>query len=138
MSHLRSTRTLGPEYPSAASLPRGSGSADVPHDILDAAPQFTTLYGHSKGALVIASAIADLDKAKSKRLSITAFGCAIGEGKPPMRYEQFLDLIDSLGTLNSWGDPPERSPFATHGTNTQIPLSMDVRALSRSGPPLSS
>jgi hypothetical protein len=128
---LQATAPSHEEINGAPVFARGSGSADVLHDILDAAPQFTRAYGHSKGALVIESAIADLDDAKTRRLSITTFGCTISEAKPAARYEQFLGLIDSLGALNSWGNAPEKTPFTHHSTNTRVPFSMDVRTLSR-------
>jgi len=119
------------ELNDAPVFTRGSGSADVLHAILDAAPRITRLFGHSKGALVIESALAG--QAPSQPLNIVTFGCPIGEDVPGARYEQFLGLLDWLGALNAWGNAPEKTPLACHSTNTRLPLSMGVKALASRG-----
>ncbi|TCG04171.1 hypothetical protein BZM27_42880 [Paraburkholderia steynii] len=88
---------------------RGSGSSDVLHAILESASNVTTLLGHSKGALVIENAIADLPAEHLARLHVMTFGCVIGEDVAVKRYDQFLGTFDALGILNSGGNHAEHS-----------------------------
>jgi hypothetical protein len=112
---------------------RGSGSSDVLHAILRGAPQFSRLFGHSKGALVIENAILGLPEEITERLHIATFGCPIGEDTNINCYSQFLGLFDSIGWLNSWGNRPETMIPTHHSTNTRIPFSMPVSRLTRIG-----
>ncbi|MFM0356494.1 hypothetical protein PQR12_23615 [Paraburkholderia nemoris] len=111
---------------------RGSGSSDVLHAILSETAHITTLLGHSKGALVIENAILGLPDETLKRLTITTFGCTIGEGAGVGGYEQFIGTIDGLGMLNSGGNRAEHCVVAWHSTNTKMPLTMHVASLARS------
>jgi hypothetical protein len=108
---------------------RGSGSSDVLHALLRLANNFTTLVGHSKGALVIGNAIADLPDGCLERLHIMTFGCVIAENTHVKRYDQFLGTFDALGFLNSGGNHAEHSIPAWHSTNTESSLSMRVEQL---------
>ena len=111
-------------------LRRGSGSSDVLHDILQGLPSIDRALGHSKGALVIKNAIADLPADVTARLNVLTFGCPIDETAPTVaHYEQFLGNLDVLGWLNAWGNRPEIQVVAHHSTNTSIPLSMRITEL---------
>ncbi|NML31991.1 hypothetical protein [Paraburkholderia antibiotica] len=111
---------------------RGSGSSDVLHAILKAARNVDTLIGHSKGALVIGNAIADLPPEHLARLHVMTFGCVVGEDADVKRYDQFLGTFDALGMLNSGGNQAEHRVPTWHSTNTQSSLSMRVAVLARS------
>jgi hypothetical protein len=113
---------------------RGSPESDILHAILEHAPQITRLYGHSKGSLCIADAIAGLHPDRAKALEITTFSAVIQE-ESPARFEQILGRIDSLGQLNSWGNLPERWIEAWHSTNTMLPLTVPVSKLTAEGLP---
>jgi hypothetical protein len=110
---------------------RGSGSSDVLHTILKDLPNIDRVFGHSKGAMAIKNAIESLPRETTQRLHVVTFGCRIAEDTPTTRYSQFLGLIDGIGLLNSWGNPPETLIPAHHSTNTSIPLSMSVSVLTR-------
>ena len=110
---------------------RGSGSSDVLHTILKDLPNIDRVFGHSKGALAIKNAIESLPRETTQRLHVVTFGCRIAEDTPTTRYSQFLGLIDGIGLLSSWGNPPETLIPAHHSTNTSIPLSMSVSVLTR-------
>jgi hypothetical protein len=109
----------------------GSGSSDALHAILKDVPHIDRVFGHSKGALVIKNAIESLPRETTQRLHVVTFGCRITEDTPAALYSQFLGLIDGIGLLNSWGNPPETLIPAHHSTNTSIPLSMSVSVLTR-------
>ncbi|MGF6572504.1 hypothetical protein SAMN05443245_4679 [Paraburkholderia fungorum] len=109
----------------------GSGSSDVLHAILEATDNVTTLLGHSKGALVIQNAIADIPAAHLSRLHVMTFGCVIPEDAAIKRYDQFLGTFDALGFLNSGGNWPEHSVSTWHSTNTVSHLSMRVSTLAK-------
>jgi hypothetical protein len=114
---------------------RGNGSSDVLHAILKDTAQIERLYGHSKGALVIENAIADLPKERTAALQIVTFGCAIDGTTPARDYRQILGVIDGLGFLNSWGSWARMPIVLTpshHSTNGWIALSMPVARLARS------
>jgi hypothetical protein len=115
----------------ASAFRRGSRSSDVLHAILKDVPHIDRVFGHSKGALVIKNAIESLPRETTQRLHVVTFGCRIAEDTPTTRYSQFLGLMDGLGLLNSWGNPPETLIPAHHSTNTSIPLSMSVSVLTR-------
>jgi len=115
----------------ASVFRRCSGPSDVLHAILKDVPHIDRVFGHSKGALVIKNAIESLPRETTQRLHIVTFGCRIAEDTPTTRYSQFLGLIDGVGLLNSWGNPPETLIPAHHSTNTSIPLSMSVSVLTR-------
>ncbi|CAG9236803.1 conserved hypothetical protein [Paraburkholderia caribensis] len=110
---------------------RGSGSSDVLHAILESASNVNTLLGHSKGALVIGNAIADLPAEHLARLHVMTFGCVIAEDAAVKRYDQFLGTFDALGILNSGGNQAEHSVPTWHSTNTESSLSMRVAKLAR-------
>jgi hypothetical protein len=59
------------------------------------------------------------------------FGCSITEDTPTACYSQFVGLMDGVGLLNSWGNPLQSLIPMHHSTNTSIPLSMPVSALTR-------
>jgi hypothetical protein len=109
----------------------GSGSSDALHAILKDVPHIDRVFGHSKGALVIKNAIESLPRETTQRLHVVTFGCRITEDTPAALYSQFLGLIDGIGLLSSWGNPPETLIPAHHSTNTSIPLSMSVSVLTR-------
>jgi hypothetical protein len=115
----------------APGFRRGSGSSDVLHTILKDLPNIDRVFGHSKGALAIKNAIESLPRETTQRLHVVTFGCRIAEDTPTTRYSQFLGLIDGIGLLSSWGNPPETLIPAHHSTNTSIPLSMSVSVLTR-------
>ena len=115
----------------ASVFRRGSGSSDVLHAILKDVPHIDRVFGHSKGALAIKNAIESLPRETTQRLHVVTFGCRIAEDTPTTRYSQFLGLIDGIGLLSSWGNPPETLIPAHHSTNTSIPLSMSVSVLTR-------
>ena len=104
---------------------RGSGSSDVLHAILEEGSGIHRLFGHSKGALVIENAVADLPKPTLEPLEIVTFGCPIVE-QPPAKYRQILGWFDALGLLNSWGNAPDMLIPAQHTTNSWLPLSVPV------------
>jgi hypothetical protein len=108
---------------------RGSGSSDVLHAILESSDRITTVFGHSKGALVVENAILGLPPEKTERLSVMTFGCAIGEHDGVADYQQFLGVIDVLGLLNSGGNKAEHLVLAWHSTNTAMPRPMEVVTL---------
>ena len=110
---------------------RGNGSSDVLHAILKEVTNISRVFGHSKGALVIENAILSLPRETTERLKVVTFGCPIAEDTPTAGYSQFLGVIDGLGLLNSWGNPPETVVPTHHSTNTSIPLSMPVSLLTR-------
>lgn len=110
---------------------RGSGSSDVLHAILESSDRITTVFGHSKGALVIENAILGLKAEKTKHLNVMTFGCAIAERAAVGRYQQFIGVIDGLGLLNSGGNQAEYPVLAWHTTNTALPLPMEVTTLAR-------
>lgn len=117
------------EAPNGAPLfERGNGSSDVLHAILREVPGISQLYGHSKGALVIANAILGAATTPN-RLRIVTFGCPVGMSLPSRDYRQILGWFDWLGWLNSWGNRPTQWIAATHTTNTMLPLSIPVAAL---------
>jgi hypothetical protein len=115
----------------ASGFRRGNGSSDVLYAILKDVPHIDRVFGHSKGALAIKNAIESLPRETTQRLHVVTFGCRIAEDTPTTRYSQFLGLIDGIGLLNSWGNPPETLIPAHHSTNTSIPLSMSVSVLTR-------
>ena len=80
---------------------------------------------------MIENAILSLPRETTDRLQIVTFGCPIAEDTPTAGYSQFLGLIDGLGLLNSWGNPPETVVPTHHSTNTSILLSMPVSLLTR-------
>ena len=108
---------------------RGSGSSDVLHDVLLQVPTLRRLFGHSKGALVIANAILDLPTDVIKELRINTYGCVVGKNTSTIGYQQFLGAIDALGWLNSWGNQPDQTIFSWHSTNTILPLAMHIQRL---------
>jgi len=110
---------------------RGNGSSDVLHAILKEVTNISRVFGHSKGALVIENAILSLPRETTERLNVVTFGCPIAEDTPTAGYSQFLGVIDGLGLLNSWGNPPETVVPTHHSTNTSILLSMPVSLLRR-------
>lgn len=110
---------------------RGSGSSDVLHSLLTKSNAIRRVFGHSKGALVIANALADVSSEKTKGLHVVTFGCPISEDCEGAVYSQFLGVLDGLGWLNSWGHSFEFPLPTHHSTNTLIPLSMRVEALSQ-------
>jgi hypothetical protein len=111
---------------------RGNGSSDVLHTILKELPGIRRVLGHSKGALVIKNAINDLPSKTTERLHIVTFGCPIDEAAPKLAgCYQVLGLLDGLGCLNSWGNPPDKEIVSHHSTNTWLPLSMPVARLTR-------
>jgi hypothetical protein len=114
-----------------ALFQRGFGSSDVLNAILKRVPSVERLFGHSKGALVIQNAIIDAEESLIGRLQIVTFGCAIATRSPPARLLQFLGMLDWLGWLNSWGNPPTNPVGSGHSTNSWIPLSMRVADLAR-------
>jgi hypothetical protein len=125
----RQLMMTAPGHTPAPVFEHGSGSSDVLHAILsDEAVPIEWLYGHSKGALVIGNATADLLPETRERLRIVTFGCSITE-TPPASYWQCLGFFDALGWLNSWGNQPEQSLPSHHSTNTAIPFSMPVALL---------
>lgn len=107
----------------------GSAASDDLHGVLIDASRITRVIGHSKGALAIENALRSLPPERTKNISVMTFGCAIAEELAHRRYDQFLGLLDTLGTLNSWGHLAERRPLAVHSTNSYIPLNMPVAAL---------
>jgi hypothetical protein len=130
--HLTMTAPGHAEANTGASVFRcGSGSSDALHAILKDVPHIDRVFGHSKGALVIKNAIESLPRETTQRLHVVTFGCRITEDTPAALYSQFLGLIDGIGLLNSWGNPPETLIPAHHSTNTSIPLSMPVSVLTR-------
>jgi len=130
--HLTMTAPGHAEANTGASVFRcGSGSSDALHAILKDVPHIDRVFGHSKGALVIKNAIESLPRETTQRLHVVTFGCRITEDTPAALYSQFLGLIDGIGLLNSWGNPPETLMPAHHSTNTSIPLSMPVSVLTR-------
>jgi hypothetical protein len=110
---------------------RGSGSSDVLHAMIESSDRITSLFGHSKGALVIENAILGLSPGKAERLNVMTFGCAIAERTRVGAYQQFLGVIDGLGLLNSAGNKVEYPVLAWHSTNTAMPLIMNVTHLAR-------
>jgi hypothetical protein len=119
---------------------RGSGSSpptrctqpsNVLRAILKDVPDIKRLFGHSKGALAIRDAIQDLPRKTTQRLHVVTFGCSITEDTPTACYSQFVGLMDGVGLLNSWGNPLQSLIPMHHSTNTSIPLSMPVSALTR-------
>lgn len=114
-----------------ALFQRGFGSSDVLAAILKQVPAVERLFGHSKGALVIQNALIDAEESLIARLHIATFGCAIATRSPPARLLQFLGMLDWLGWLNSWGNPPTNALETSHSTNSWIPLSMHVTDLAR-------
>jgi hypothetical protein len=110
---------------------RGNGSSDVLHAILKELPGISRVLGHSKGALVIKNAINDLPSKTTERLHIVTFGCPIDEAPKVAGYYQVLGLLDGLGWLNSWDNPPDKEIVSHHSTNTWLPLSMPVARLTR-------
>ncbi|UIF88103.1 hypothetical protein [Cupriavidus sp. UYPR2.512] len=108
---------------------RGSGSSDVLHDILLEVPTVKCLFGHSKGAFVIANAILGLPPNVLQALRITTYGCTVRKNASAGGYQQFLGTIDALGWLNSWGNQPDHTIFSWHSTNTVLPLAMHVQRL---------
>lgn len=131
-------RTLVATAPGAKTAPtgapvfqHGSGSSDVLHSILTNADHIRTLVGHSKGALVIENAIADLAEEKLSHLRVLTFACSITERPGVGKYEQFLGTFDALGILNSAGNRPEHAVPTWHSTNTEMPLTMHVATLAQ-------
>jgi hypothetical protein len=110
---------------------RGNGSSDVLHEILKEVTNISRVFGHSKGALVIENAILSLPRETTERLQVVTFGCPIAEETPTAGYSQFLGVIDGLGLLNSWGNPPNTVVPTHHSTNTNILLSIPVSLLTR-------
>src|SRR6516165_11133234 len=110
---------------------RGNGSSDVLHAILREVTNISRVFGHSKGALVIENAILSLPRETTERLKVVTFGCPIAEDTPTAGYSQFLGVVDGLGLLNSWGNPPETVVPTHHSTNTSILFSMPVSLLTR-------
>ena len=108
---------------------RGSGSSDVLHDVLLQVPTLRRLFGHSKGALVIANAILDLPTDVMQELRINTYGCVVGKNTSAVGYQQFLGTIDALGWLNSWGNQPDHTILSWHSTNTVLPLTMHIQRL---------
>jgi hypothetical protein len=126
-----------PERPSSLAgegpvLRRGSPESDILHAILEHTLQITRLYGHSKGSLCIADAIAGLRPDRARALEVTTFSAVIEE-ESPARFAQILGRIDPLGQLNSWGNLPERWIEAWHSTNTMLPLTVPVSKLTAEG-----
>jgi hypothetical protein len=107
----------------------GSAASDDLHGVLIDAPRITRVIGHSKGALAIENALRSLPPERTRDISVLTFGCAIAEELAHRRYDQFLGLLDALGTLNSWGHSAEERPLAVHSTNSCMPLGMPVTAL---------
>ncbi|WP_034991853.1 hypothetical protein [Beijerinckia mobilis] len=117
-----------------AFLFRYSGDApEVLHHILENARGrgIAFLFGHSKGALAVSHALADLAPEKMEPLRIITFGCPIAEDRKAAGYHQFLGVFDGLGWLNSWGHLPDMVIFSHHSTNTALLLSMPVTLLTR-------
>jgi hypothetical protein len=104
----------------------GSAASDDVHAILKAVSGITRVIGHSKGALAIENALRSLATARTEKISVHTFGCAISEEVRCQSYSQYLGCIDAIGILNSFGNVPEHRPFADHSTNTSFPLSLQV------------
>jgi hypothetical protein len=116
---------------SAAGAPvfqRGCGSSDVLHALMKKIP-ITYLAGHSKGALAVGNALRGLEPERARTLHIVTLGCPIAEELAGARYEQYLGWFDTLGQLNSWGNPPSKRVATDHSTNASLPLSMCVQEL---------
>jgi len=109
----------------------GSGSSDVLHAILKSSDRPMHVFGHSKGALVIANAILDLPAPILAKLSVVTFGCSVSESARVGSYEQFLGVFDLLGIINSGGNAAEHLVDTWHSTNTEMPYTMHVASLSR-------
>ncbi|MGF6639073.1 hypothetical protein OKW39_006290 [Paraburkholderia sp. MM6662-R1] len=131
-------RSLVATVPGAKTAPteapvfqHGSGSSDVLHSVLKHTDHIRTLVGHSKGALVIENAIADLEEEKLSRLRVLTFACSIAEQPAVGEYEQFLGTIDALGLLGSVGNRPEHAVPTWHSTNTEMPFTMHVATLAQ-------
>ena len=80
---------------------------------------------------MIENAILSLPRETTERLQVVTFGCPIAEDTPTAGYSQFLGLIDGLGLVNSWGNPPDTVVPMHHSTNTNILLSIPVSLLTR-------
>jgi hypothetical protein len=113
-----------------ATFRSGSPESDILHDILQAAPQFRRLYGHSKGALCIENAVRGLPSERYDDLHVTTFGCVIQE-ETAADYNQILGGVDGLGQLNSWGNWPEQWIKSWHSTNSMLPGTMPVADLAK-------
>jgi hypothetical protein len=129
-------RRLSASVPGAKTLHgapvfrHGCGSSDVLHGLMTqrAAP-FTTVVGHSKGALAIGNALRSLDREKTEGLTVVTLGCPIAEEAPGARYRQYLGLYDALGQANMWGHQPSEWVPTWHGTNPALPPAMAAGAL---------
>lgn len=110
----------------------GCGSSDVLHALMrDRATPFSTVIGHSKGALAIGNALRTLDAEKTAGLKIVTLGCPIAEELEGATYHQFLGLFDALGQLNMWGHQPSAWIPTWHSTNPALPPAMEAGDLSR-------
>jgi hypothetical protein len=104
----------------------GSAASDDVHAILKEVPGITRLVGHSKGALAIENALRSLPEQRTEEISVTTFGCVIGQEKTTKSYTQYLGSFDILGILNSRGQQATYRPFTHHSTNTSMAFSMHV------------
>lgn len=111
------------------------------------------LVGHSKGALLISSALNHINhellslgpspdymagELAMRCMAVAAFGDVVdvpGELIPKEQQYQFLGMCDPLGTLNSYVSlcNPDNNiisiPWASHTLNPLIPLHMDLKAV---------
>jgi hypothetical protein len=131
-------RNLAASVPEAKTLHgapvfrHGSGSSDVLHALMrDRTTPFSTVIGHSKGALAIGNALRTLDAEKTEGLKIVTLGCPIAAELEGATYHQFLGLFDALGQLNMWGHQPSAWIPTWHSTNPVLPPAMEAGELSR-------
>jgi hypothetical protein len=118
----------GPEIVTLKSLLRqqGRGSSRLPN--------LKWIVGHSKGNLVISSALGELilerRLADMSEVAIVLFGAVTALPPNTGNQRQYLGSLDELGAVNSQIAVPYEPVFgAKHWLNRDVPLHLDARAI---------